>query len=377
MKVSCLQENLAKGLSVVGRAVPTRSTLPITSNILLSTEESRLKMAATNLEIGITCWIGAKVEEEGAITIPARLLTEFVNSLPPDKIEMTLNAQTRSLNMRCARYEANMKGIDAEEFPPIPKIGDKATVTVEPGLLHEAINQVAFAAATDDSRPVLAGVLANFEGEALTLAAADGFRLAVRKVNLDQVVPQPLSIIVPARALQELARILSGEEEPVEITVTPNKTQVLFHLSNVDLVSRLIEGNFPNYQQVIPQRYTTRAVLGRSDFLSAAKIASLFARDGANIVRLQLVPGEELTPGKIIVTATAAEIGDTVGGIDAIVEGEGLQIAFNAKYLSDVLGVLGGGQVALEVTSPSSPGVIRPVSSEDYIHIIMPMHTTR
>lgn len=378
MRVSCLQDNLAKGLSVVGRAVAPKSTLPAISNVLIATEESRLKLAATNLEIGITCWIGAMIEEEGSITVPAKLLADFVNSLPNDKIEMVLNERTKSVNLRCSRYEANLKGLDAEEFPPIPRVTDDCTTAVDPVMLQDAIGQVAFAAATDDTRPVLAGVHCSFNEDNLTMAAADGFRLAVRKLALTKPVPRRLDIIVPARSLQELARVISEEEEPVEITVTPNKSQVLFHTSSVDLVSRLIEGTFPNYQQIIPQKHNTRVLVNTTEFLKATKIASFFARDSANIVKLEATPGDELSPGRMTVAATAAEVGDTVGGLDAIIEGDPAHIAFNAKYLADVLSVLSTSQVGLEVTSPSSPGVIKPVGNDDnYTHVIMPMHTAR
>jgi len=377
VRVSCLQDNLAKGLSVVGRAVSPKSTLPAISNVLIATEESRLKLAATNLEIGITCWIGAKIEEEGSITVPAKLLSEFVNSLPSDRIDIVLNERTKSVNLKCSRFEANLKGLDAEEFPPIPRVTDDSTTAVDSAVLREAIGQVAFAAATDDTRPVLAGVQCSFNEDTLTMAAADGFRLAVRKLALTKPVSRRLDMIVPARSLQELARIVGDEEEPVEITVTPNKSQVLFHTNSIDLVSRLIEGSFPNYQQIIPQKHNTRVVVSTVEFLKAAKIASFFARDSANIIKLQATPGDELTPGRMVVAATAAEVGDTVGGLDAIVEGDPAHIAFNAKYLSDVLSVLSCAQVGLEVTSPSSPGVIRPVGNDGYTHVIMPMHTAR
>ncbi len=377
VKVSCLQENLARGLTIVGRAVAARSTLPVVSNVLLATDDSRLKLAATNLEIAITSWTPARVDEEGAITIPARLLNEFVSSLPTEKIDMALNVRTRTLNLKCASYEANIKGIDAEEFPPIPRVSEEATTLADPEQLRAAIGQVAFAAATDDSRPVLAGVLASFEGQTLTLAAADGFRLAVRKVPLLQAVAERVEVVVPGRAMQELARILAEQDEPVQISLTPNKSQVLFRMKDVELVSRLVQGTFPNYQQIIPQRYTTRVVVGTSELAKATKLASFFARDAANVVRVQVTAGEDLKPGKLVVAATAAEVGDTVGGIDAVVEGENVQIAFNAKYLADVLGVLNSNQVALEVTTSSSPGVVKPVGSDDYVHVIMPMHIAR
>ncbi len=377
MKVSCLQENLAKGLSIVGRAVATRSTLPVLSNVMLATDGARLKLSATNLEIGIVCWIGAKVEEDGSITVPARLLTDFVNSLPPERIDMELTVRTQTLNLKCARFEANIKGIDAQEFPLIPTAGEDSKISLDPSMLRQMIDQVVFAAATDESRPILTGVLAKFQGEQLTLAAADGFRLSVRTAHLPEPVSEPVTVIVPARALAELSRISGEQEQPIEITITPARNQALFHMANVDLVSQLIEGNFPDYNQIIPKSYSTRTVVSTSDFLKAAKTANIFARDAANIVRLEIVPGGELAPGRVTLTATSAEVGDNVGEIDAVIEGEEMEIAFNAKYLIDVLSVVDAAQVALETTTASSPGVIKPVGSEDFTHVIMPMHISR
>jgi DNA polymerase-3 subunit beta len=385
VKVSCLQENLAKGLSIVGRAVATRSTLPVLSNVMLATDGARLKLSATNLEIGIVCWIGAKVEEDGSITVPARLLTDFVNSLPPERIDMELTVRTQTLNLKCARFEANIKGIDAQEFPLIPTAGEDNKISLDPSMLRQMIDQVAFAAATDESRPILTGVLAKFQGEQLTLAAADGFRLSVRTTHFAEPVSGPVTVIVPARALAELSRIcgeqsrtVSGEQEqPIEVTITPARNQALFHMTNVDLVSQLIEGNFPDYNQIIPKSYSTRTVVSTGDFLKAAKTANIFARDAANIVRVEIVPGGELAPGRITLTATSAEVGDNVGEIDAVIEGEEMEIAFNAKYLIDVLSVVDAAQVALETTTASSPGVIKPVGSEDFTHVIMPMHISR
>jgi len=378
VKLSCTQENLSRGLGIVGRAVATRSPLPVTSNVLLATDDARLKLAATNLDIAITCWVPAKVDEDGATTVPARLLGEFVSSLPNDVVNMKLNERQRSLNLKCGPFEANVKGIDADEFPPIPPVGSEAPILIEAKAFHDAIEQVAFAAATDDSRPVLAGVSMSFDGERLTLAAADGFRLAVREMTLPEPVSERIDIIVPARAMTELARVVSDDDETLRINVTPNRSQVLFSLPNVQLVSRLIEGTFPNYRQIIPAKHTTRVVVNTKEFLGATKIASFFARDSANIVRLQATPGEQLAPGRLTVAATAAEVGDTVGGIDAAIEGDEAQIAFNPKYLTDVLSVLDESQVALEVTSPSSPGVVRPSGGDiGYTHVIMPMHVAR
>jgi DNA polymerase-3 subunit beta len=367
MKLSCLQENLNKGLSVVGRAVATRTTLPITNNVLLATDQSRLKLAATNLEMAISCWIGAKVEEEGAITVPARLLTEFISSLPSEKVDISLSPQTKTLGLKCARFEARISGIDAKDFPPIPKIEGGIATKVEVEALRRGISHVEFAAATEESRPVLTGVDAKFEGDSLTLAAADGFRLAVYTLPIPVAVSQKTEVIVPARTLAELNRLMAEQEEAIEITVNPSKGQALFRLKNVELVSQLIQGTFPNYAQLIPQSYNTKAVVSVSDFLRATKTASIFARDGSGIVRLMI------SPDKVVVSARSEEVGEDVGEIDATVEGAESKIAFNGKYLTDVLSVLHESQVALETTSPSSPGVLRPVGVDNYIHVVMPM----
>ena len=371
MKVSCSQEDLSKGLAVVGRAVATRAVLPITNNVLIATEGSQLKLAATNLEIAITCWIGATVEEEGTITIPARLVTDFVNSLPSGRIDMILPPRSQSVELRCARYEARVSGLDPADFPPIPKIAEGVTIKLKPEELRMAINQVAFAAASEESRPVLTGVDAEFDGAQLTLAAADGFRLAVRKFSLDTPVDEKMSVIIPARSLAELNRLISDQREPVELTINPKKSQTIFRLTNVEMVSQLIQGTFPNYEQLIPQAYSTRAVVKLSEFLMATRSASIFARDGSGIVRLQIMPKDG--KGKIAISARAEEIGDNLGEVDAVVEGEEAKIAFNSRYLMDVLGVLTEEEVALEATTSSSPDVIRPVGKDNYVHVVMPM----
>jgi DNA polymerase-3 subunit beta len=373
MKLSCLQENLNKGLNIVGRAVATRTTLPITNNVLLATEDGRLKLVATNLEMAISCWIGAKIEDEGTITIPARLLTEFVSSLPNDTIDFQLSPQTKTLGLKCARFEARISGVDAKDFPPIPSVDEGIKTTMEVDALRQGINQVVFAAAVEESRPVLTGVSAKFENDSLVLAAADGFRLAVYELSLATPVEQKTEVIIPARTLAELNRLIADNEEPVNVTLNPNKSQILFQMESVNLVSQLIQGSFPNYSQLIPQSYTTRVIVNVSEFLQATRTASIFARDGSGIVRLMITPGGEANPGKLTVSARSEEIGDDVGEIDATVEGDESKIAFNGKYLSDVLGVLHESQVSLEITNASSPGLIKPVGTENYTHVIMPM----
>ena len=371
MKLSCLQENLNRGLGIIGRAVASRTTLPITQNVLISTDESQLKLAATNLEIAISCWIGAKIESEGSITIPARVLTEFVGSLPSDII--SLNLKHHTLELKCGRYEARINGLDAADFPPIPQVGDGFNTKVKAEDLKQAISQVAFAAATEESRPVLTGVQTEFEGSKLTMAAADGFRLAVHRTTLSEPVKEKVAMIIPAKAYHELNRLMGSEDQEIEITLNAQKSQVLFKLKGIEMVSQLIQGAFPNYSQLIPQTYGTKARIDVAEFLRAIKMAAIFARDGSGIARVIVTPGATVEAGKITISARADEIGDNVGEIDALVDGEAAKIAFNARYLADVLSVVKQAQVSLEVTTPSNPGVIRPVGVDNYDHVVMPM----
>ena len=381
MKLSCLQENLSRGLGIVGRAVATRTTLPVTQNVLLSTDQSMLRMSATNLEIAITTWIGAMVEEEGSVTVPARLLTEFVASLPSDRINIDMAPGTRTLQLSCARSEARINGTDAEEFPPIPTVEDGVGAKIDPHVLRTSINQVVFAAATEESRPVLTGVKLDLEGDQFTMAAADGFRLAVHKGQLLEPVSEAVSIILPARTFNELGRFLGDQDDPVEMTMTPARGQVLFRLTGIQLVSQLVQGTFPNYSQLIPQTYQTRTVFDLQEFTRAIRSAAIFARDGSGIIRLQMTPSSEEPaasgssglPGKVVISAKAEETGDNRDEVDTVIEGGESKIAFNSKYLLDVLTVMERGEVVLETSTHSSPGVFKPIGSDSYIHVVMPM----
>ena len=378
MKITCLQENLSRGLAVVGRAVANRATLPVIHNVLLSVDQSMLKLSATNLEIAMTTWVGAKIEEEGSITVPARLLSEFVNSLPNDPINLQLDEGSGLLEISSGSSKAHINITDASEFPPIPTVDDGIAAEVDPFVLRSAITRVAFAAATEESRPVLTGVELKLDESKFTMAAADGFRLAVHHGALLKPVPEEMSVIIPARTMNELNRLISDREEPVEILMTPAKGQVMFRIrggDTVEIVSQLLQGTFPNYEQLIPQSYTTRAVMDLPTVLRAARTASIFARDGSNIIRMHLMPAEADTePPKVEISARSEEVGDNEDTVDLDeIEGEEGKIAFNSRYLLDVLSVLEKGKVSLETTTSSSPGVFKPTDSDDYIHVVMPM----
>jgi DNA polymerase III subunit beta len=374
MNVSVMQENLARGLGIVSRAVSSRATLPVLANVLLKTDNSGLKLTATNLEIGINCWVPGKVEAEGEITVPAKLLTDLVASLPNQRIDLQLSVKDRTLKVTCGGSRSSIKGIDADEFPVVAAIGDAPATSVDARALREALGEVVFAAATDESRPILTGVLTKLAGDRMTLAAADNYRIAVRHLTVAQPVSAEISIVVPGRSYAELMRILPDAEQQIEITITPNKSQVLFHVEGIDLVSRLIEGQFPNYEPVIPSGHSSRAVIDREAFLAGTRRASIFARDSANIVKIEL--GAEDGDGNgVSITAHAADVGDNADSVDATIEGSPTSIAFNARYLIDVLSNLGSDEAALELSGPLAPGVIRGIGKDDYVHVIMPVRT--
>jgi len=374
MKVSVLQENLAHGLSIVARAVSPRSTLPVLGNILLATDEGRLRLSATNLELGITCWIGAKIEEEGSTTVPARTFTDLVGTLPPDRVNMDLTIRTQTMNVRSGASNTDLKCIDAQEFPPMPVPGLDGGIQINVADLKEMIQQVVFAASTDEARPILTGVLLTIEGNQITLASADGFRLSVRSSELSSSAPQPISAVIPARALSELSRISSDGKDVVTMVLPPRSGRVIFRTKDAELASQLIEGTFPDYQQIIPRSHQTRTVLSTTSFLKACKQAEIFAREGSLIARVSITPGGELQPGTVEISGQSEETGSNETVVDASIEGPPILIAFNVRYLREVLDVIKTPNVALETSVDTSPGVIRPVGGTNFLHVIMPMH---
>jgi DNA polymerase-3 subunit beta len=363
-----MQENLARGLQVVSRAVSSRSTLPVLANVLLRTEDAGLRLTATNLEIGISYWVPGKIENDGSLTVPARLITDVVNSLPPgERVDLEADGAA-TLNIQCGRQRAQLRGIDADEFPVIPSAGERPTTRISQRVLKRALSEVVFAAASDEARPILTGVLTRFEGDRLTLAAADNYRIAVK--TLTTLAPvEETAIVVPARSYHEVERVLGDTDDAIDVVLAQSKNQIVFHLEGIDLVSRLIDGQFPNYNQVLPTAHTTRAVTDREELLKAVRLSALIASSSANVVRLRIEPESGIT------VAAAADVGETEGHVDAQTEGEALTVAFNARYLQEALANLGTTQLALEFQGPLSPGVLKPVGDDDYVHVIMPVRT--
>ena len=375
MKVIVLQENLARGLGIVSRAVSPRSTLPVLANILIATDEGRLRLSATNLEMGITCWIAARIEGEGSTTVPSRTLADLVNTLPGDQVALNLDASTQTLNVRSGTSTNDIKGIDAQEFPPMPVPDMEGAVQLNVVDFKEMIHQVAFSASTDEARPVLMGVLVTVDGDKITMAAADGFRLSVRSATLSAAAQQPVNIIVPARALNELARIASDGEETISMVVPKGRGQVVFRVKDAELVSQLIDGTFPDYQQIIPRSYKSRTLVSTASLLKACKQAEIFAREGSNVARLDIKAAQgEMEPSEVEISATSEETGKNETIVEATVDGSGVLIAFNVKYLREALEVIRTPNVALETSAANAPGVVRPVGEDDFIHVIMPMH---
>jgi DNA polymerase-3 subunit beta len=374
MKVTVLQESLAHGLSIVSRAVSPRSTLPVLSNVLVATDEGRLRLSATNLELGITCWIGAKIEEEGSTTVPARTFVDLISTLPQEQVSLTLATATQTLNVRCGSSNTDIKCIDAQEFPPLPVPDMEGAIPLNVADFKEMISQVIFAASADEARPVLMGVLVTVDKDTITMAAADGFRLSVRKGTLSQPCPEMVSAIIPARALGELARIASDGNEVISMILPKGRGQVVFRMKEVELVSQLIDGTFPDYQQIIPRSYKSRTILSTPALLKACKQAEIFAREGSNVARLDIKSAGDLEPGSVQISATSEETGSNETVVSATIDGIGLLIAFNVKYMREVLEVVKSPNVALETSAANAPGCIRPVGDENFLHVIMPMH---
>jgi len=375
VRVTCTQDDLHRGLGIAGRAVASKSTLPILGNFLLDASAEALTVSATNLEIGIAYSIPAVVEKPGRTTLHARVLNDFVASLPAGDVLLTDDEHPLSVTVQRGSTQAHMRAIDPDDFPAIiESVEGGASFSVDPALLREAIGHVVFAAATDDSRPVLAGVQLEGSNDRLLLAAADGFRMSLRSVTLPEPVEQAISIIVPARALQELVRVLAEIDDSVTLHITPKQSQLLVTAPGLRFATRLIDGSFPDLRQVIPRQWTTRTVVRREDLLDAAKRAAIFARTNNDVVKLEMAPATNgYDMGRVTVTANAADTGDNRDDVEARVEGGEMQIAFNGRYLSDVLGVMRGSDVAFELQGPNSAGVIKSVETDDFTHVIMPM----
>lgn len=366
MKLTVNKETLAHSLNVVSRAVSLKASLPVLNNILLTMAGGQLKLAATNLETSITTQLAVESEEDGAITVPARLLSEFVNSLPTGKV--VLKTSEESLMVTSGPYEANFAGILASEFPQPPDFKEADKTTLDKSFAT-GINQTSFAASVDEGRPVLTGILLEFTKDNLNLVATDGYRLAKKTLKIDSNLE--VNLLIPARALNEVARLIGEADSEAEISFQPvtANNQALFIIGPHQVTTRLLDGSFPNYQAIIPANPTTRVLLSTTELAQAVKATALFARDLGNVVNLTTDPSKN----EISLNANTAQVGTGKSLLAASVEGDKTTIAFNSHYLSSGLNVVGSSQVTLEMIDSNKPAMLRPVGDSQFFYIIMPV----
>lgn len=366
MKFTCTQENLQRGLSIVNHLAGKNTTLPILNNVLIKAENGSLEFSTTNLEVGVKCIIRGKIEEEGAFTVQARLLSDYVNLLPSQPVNLEL--QDNELQVSCESYKTKVKGMSSEDFPLIASVEGKHSIQLGVADFKAALGQVLFSVAMDDTRPEISGVYFQLSKDGLTLAATDSFRLAEKVIPLKQTLENE-AFIVPYRTLQELNRILGdgGEEEPLTIKWTEN--QVSFEFEGIELISRLIEGQYPDYRQIIPTNFKTELVVETKELVQLVKSAALFCRAGINDVHF-IVNGEQ---GLLEVASANSQLGENKGSIKADTTGETNEIVFNYRYVLDGLQNIKEKQVRLKLIDKHNPGLFLPEGQTGYTYIIMPI----
>lgn len=363
MKLQATQENLAKALSTVARVASTRNTLPILSNVLLKTINNRLSIAATNLDIGITHFIGSKIEKEGAITVPARLMQDFVSSLPEGVLK--LEVSDNKLSIKADQYQSTINGIPADDFPVMPAISGGSTWKHDAKKFKKALSQVVLAASTDDARPVLTGVYFHTLSGNLAVVATDSYRLAENKLGKNK---NPVNFLVPATAVSDLLRIISDTDK--EVTLTHDEQQVLFQVGEVTLVARLIEGNYPDYRKLIPNKFSTVAKLQRADFVNITKVSSLFARESAGSITIKA----DKSAKEVSINAIASQLGENTARANATVAGGG-EVTLNSRYLIEALNVFGGDEIEFCFNGKLEPCILRNPTEPNYLHLIMPLRS--
>jgi DNA polymerase-3 subunit beta len=380
MKLSCTQENLNRGLLISSHIASKNVNLPILNNILFRAEGGVITLLATNLEIGIKCGVRGKAEKDGAITLPAKLFSDYVGSLPNEKIDLELKDQT--LEIRCKNFETKIRGAATAEFPLIPEVNKDTAFSVDVGKFREAVTQVVFATSTSEIRPEISGILLHFDGakKRVTVAATDSYRLAEKSLELAGGEGEnSREVIVPARTMQEVLRILSvfreteDPEAPNTLKIYLAENQILFSLNSVDLISRVIDGQYPDYKQIIPSSWKTKAIFNRNDLIRVIKTASLFAKPGIFDVAFSFKPGKEKS-GELTLSSANSQFGENTVRLEAEIEGEANETTLNYRYLLDGLGAMETKEVALEITSGESPCLLRPKDQgADYLYIVMPI----
>lgn len=361
MKLQVTQENLSKALNTVARVANTRGTLPILANVLLKTTNNRLSIAATNLDIAITQYCGAKVKEEGSITIPARLMQDFISSLPPSVINLELDEN--KLRITTDKYQSVVNGVAAEDFPVMPAIENGKEISLAGLELKRALQQVVFAASNDEARPVLTGVYMHSEEGKLHIAATDSYRLAAKTITSTD---DSIDLLIPVSAMQDVLRIVNDFDEPVSVTY--NDQQVLFKAGEVELVARLIEGKYPEYQKLVPKKFDNTARIKRADLINITKVSSLFARESAGSIKIATDEDKET----LSIRSIASQVGENTASADGTVSGSG-EITINSRYLLDALQAFHSEEINFSFNGKLEPVVLSDPSEKDYTHLIMPL----
>lgn len=367
MEIVCLQENLKKGINTIQNIIGKNLTLPILNNILLVVEKKRLKLVSTDLEMAITHWTSGKVKKEGEITLPAKLLSDLVNNLPNKKIE--IKTKDSSLQIKCENFKSIIKGMDSKEFPIIPKIKNGSVMKIKTSELKQALSQVVNFASLSDIRPEISGIFMDFNSKGIKFVATDSFRLGEKilllKGNKHEIKK---AVIIPLRTAQELIRILSEQdkEEMVEILIEQN--QILFKTPDSQLISRLIEGTYPNYEQLISKQFETSLILNKEEFTNLVKVSSLFS-SRINDIKLRVIPKKSL----VEISAQNVEVGENLSEIKGEIKGKETEIVFSHKYLLDGLNNILGDKVMFGLNGEANPGILKPAGDPSYIYVIMPI----
>jgi len=367
MNIICLQENLKRALNIVEKIIGRNLTLPILNNILLSIENNKLKISSTNLEIGINCWIPGKIKEKGSITVPAKLINDFINNLPNEKVE--LKVKDKQLELKCKKFKSTLKGLNADDFPIIPKIKSQSLINIKSNLLKNSLMQVVGMASTSESRPEISGVYMKFYKNTIKLAATDSFRLAEKNIEINSKELKEQSIIIPQRTISEVIRILSekeGQEEDVKITLASN--QILFDFNSTQVISRLIDGQYPDYQQIIPSNSETEVTINRAELINNIKVASLFTGK-INDIKMFVDPKKSV----IEISSKDADIGENKSKIEAEVKGKEVEVIFNYRYILDGLNNIYSDKVVIGLNDNVKPVLIRPVGDMNYSYVVMPI----
>lgn len=368
MRLTILQQDLLPPLSAVSRSSGIKSTLPVLANVLIQAQGNKLKLSATNLEIGVIKEFKAEVEEEGEVTIPAKTLLELISSLPNEKINLESNET--QLKITTKHFNATINGIPASEFPAIPLASEQA-VTIKAKILKESLPQITFAAAADEGRPILTGILTEIKNNFLEFVSTDGFRLAHKTAKLSGSDNVNFRSLIPRKTFEEVVRLISeelkDEDVDIEISTSENQNQMIFKIGKTQLSSRLIEGQFPAWEKIVPQKFENKTLLERLDLLKAVKLASVFAKSEANVIKL------EVADSKMKLFSQAKELGTQQSDLDIKSEGEKITIAFNSRFLQEALSACSSNEIEINFSGNLSPAIIKPLEEEGLEYVIMPI----